>query len=190
VTAYHSTAFGAAPLRCFPFQKGRHTVLFYELEVLYLTQMVFGPIALVEGLQPAAGIIITFVAEPHEAFPQPLALLPHKGAVLAARQATGTVADAKSFLSQVVCPRQVGGTNSAVHAAGSDQFLIHGFHPSSIQSTKRLAQIRLQHVCASSGEIGLRMGQEWATFLRGLASSHAEPVRILCLERRRNQTPS
>jgi hypothetical protein len=115
---------------------------FYELQVLNLTYLEPGSTAFVEDFQAAAWIAATFVAEPHEAFPQPLALLSHNRTVFPARQAARTILDVKSLVPQVVSLRQVLFTDTAVHAAGGDQVLIRCFHDNSIWRTWQLEQVR------------------------------------------------
>lgn len=125
MTAYHSTAVGATPFCFFFFQKRPDAVRFYEIEVCYHAHMVFGAIPFIEGLEPTAGVIRTFIAESHETFTQPGTRLFHKGTVLAAWQTAGTIRFTKPLLIQIVCHRQVADAHSAVHPARGNKFLFH-----------------------------------------------------------------
>ena len=74
MAAYHPATFRALPLCHFFFQEQLHTIVLYVFEVLYHSHMIKSAVALVEGLQTLAREISTFIAEPHDSFPQQVTL--------------------------------------------------------------------------------------------------------------------
>ena len=67
--------------------------------------MVKGAVSLIEGLEPTAGEIIAIIAEPHNPFSKQVALLFHKGTILAAWQTAVAVRLPKPLLLQVIFHR-------------------------------------------------------------------------------------
>ncbi len=100
-------------------------MLFDEFEVFYHAHMVLGPVSLIEGFQPPAGILSALIAEPNKSFPEQIALIFHEGAVLTAWPAAGAVCLSKSLLLKVVLHRKVTDAYSAVHPTRSNEFLFH-----------------------------------------------------------------
>jgi len=125
MTAYHPAAFCTLPLGFFLFQKAPGAMLLYEYEVVYHTHVVFGTVSLIDGFESNTGEITALIAEPDKSFSQQIAAVTHKGAVLTARQAAGTVLPAESLFVQIILHSQIIRTQSAIHPAGSDELFFH-----------------------------------------------------------------
>jgi hypothetical protein len=127
MTAYHPTASGTAPLGFFLFKKLPDARLFDEFNVFNHAHMIFGAVPIIEGLKSSTGEISTLKAKPNQSVADQIAVLFHKGAVLPARQTTGTVCLAKPLVFQVIFHREVAYTNSTIHSARSYQYFFHQF---------------------------------------------------------------
>ena len=125
MTAYHPGTFGAVPFYRLLFKETLDAMLLYKFEVFYHAHMVKGAIALIEGLQPATGKSLAFIAEPYKPFPQQVAVFCHKSAVLTAWAATGAVCLPDSLLFHVFFHRQIAGANGAVHPARGNELFFH-----------------------------------------------------------------
>ena len=82
-------------------------MLLYEYEVVYHTHVVFGTVSLIDGFESNTGEITALIAEPDKSFSQQIAAVTHKGAVLTARQAAGTVLLCKTLFFQIMLHRQI-----------------------------------------------------------------------------------
>jgi hypothetical protein len=98
VAAYYSATIGTLPLLLLFLEEFINTFISDMLQVLDHTHMVFSSVTLVEGLKPAAGEALTFIAETHKSLPNEVAMMSHKSAVLAAWYATGAVSPLEPFL--------------------------------------------------------------------------------------------
>ena len=125
MTAYHPTAFRAAPLRRFIFQKQSDAMRFYKIEIFNHAHMVFSTIPFIKVFEPATGEIVTLIAETDKSFSHQVALLCHEGTVLTTWQATGTVFFGEPLILKVVFHRQVADAEAAIHSTGGDQIFFH-----------------------------------------------------------------
>jgi len=126
MTAYHPTTIRASPLLVFFFKEFIDPLVSDVIQVLNHAHVVFGPVTLIEGFQPAAGEVPAFITEPYKSFPNQVAVPAHEYTVSAARQASCAVFPLETFLVQVDFHRQVADTNSAIHPAGGNEIFIHG----------------------------------------------------------------
>jgi hypothetical protein len=107
MTADGLAAFRAAPLCLFLVHEHLNAMLFDEIQVFQHAHMVLGTVALIEGFEPGAGIIIALKTKSDETIPYQIARVFHEHAMFTARQATGAVLPVEPLFLQIILHRQV-----------------------------------------------------------------------------------
>ena len=102
MAAYYVAATRASPLLPLLLKEFIRTFVSDVFQVLNHTHVVFGAVTFVESPEPAAGEVPALIAEPYQPFTDQITMLSHENAILATRQATGTVSPLEPFLVNVM----------------------------------------------------------------------------------------
>jgi hypothetical protein len=77
-------------------------MLFDELKVLYHAQVISVSVTPIQVFQPAAGEVPAFITEPHQPFPDKIAVFSHENAMLSPRPAAGATGLPEALFIEVL----------------------------------------------------------------------------------------